>query len=229
MYGWIYDKIYSFKNYAQESQTLTNAILGHNPQAHTLLDIACGTGKHLEHLKLQFACTGLDLDAAQLEQAKKRNPEVNFYQANMTQLDLGLRFDAITCLFSAIGFVDGVETLNRTVSAMAQHLEPGGVVLIEPWFNPGVWVNQRPHATLVDEPDLKIARLNTSRQEGMYSVLDFHYLVATPKGVESFREELRLYLFTEQEYSRAFEQAGLEVQFDSEGLMGRGLYVGKKS
>lgn len=226
--GWLYDKIYGFKDYATQSSTLIGLIQQLNPQAKTLLDVACGTGKHLEHFKQHFTCTGLDLDPEQLSMAQARNPEIRFHQGDMTQFDLGQRFDAITCLFSAIGYVEGIQALNQALSSMAAQLNHGGVLLLEPWFNPGVWINGRPHATIVDEPELKIARLNTSRQEGPYSILDFHYLVATPQGVEYFSETLRLYLFTQAEYLEAFQQAGLEVEFEAQGLMGRGLYTGRK-
>ena len=35
-------------------------------------------------------------------------------------------------------------------------------------------------------------------------------------------------LWTHEEHLEAFRDAGLEVSFDSEGLMGRGLYLGVK-
>ncbi|MER3479976.1 MAG: hypothetical protein C4327_05670 [Meiothermus sp.] len=71
--------------------------------------------------------------------------------------------------------------------------------------------------------------MNVSRQEGRESVLEFHYRIATPQGVESFTEELRLYLFTPEEYLGAFQAAGLEVEHDPQGLIGRGLYIGKRA
>ncbi len=80
----------------------------------------------------------------------------------------------------------------------------------------------------MDEPELKVARMNVSRQEGRESVLEFHYLLARPQGVEYFTEELRLFLFTHEEYINAFQQASLSVDFDPQGLTGRGLYVGVK-
>ena len=58
------------------------------------------------------------------------------------------------------------------------------------------------------------------------SVLDFHYLVATPEGVEHFEEPHELGLFTHDEYLNAVRRAGLQEKYYSEGLMGRGIYVG---
>ncbi|PZA08105.1 MULTISPECIES: class I SAM-dependent methyltransferase [unclassified Meiothermus] len=228
-YGWLYDRIYSYKDYRAEAGAVHALIQRVNPGAKSLLEVACGTGKHLEHLKAHYQAVGLDLETEQLEEARRRNPEVPFYQGDMRTFDLGRTFDAVTCLFSAIGYAGGVEGLEAAVCTMARHLNPGGVLLLEPWLLPEVWQNNRPHALFVDEPDLKVARMNVSRQEGRESVLEFHYLIATPQGVESFTEELRLFLFTQEEYLEAFRRAGLEVEHDPQGLTGRGLYVGKKA
>lgn len=227
-YGWLYDKIYSFKDYRAEAEAVHARIQQAHPEAKNLLEVACGTGKHLEHLKAHYQAVGLDLDAKQLEEARQRNPEIAFHQGDMRSFDLGCPFDAVTCLFSSIGYAGSVEGLNQAIASMARHLNPGGVLLVEPWFSPGVWQNNRPHALFIDEPDLKVARMNASRQEGRESVLEFHYLIATPQGVEYFTEELRLFLFTPEEYLKAFRGAGLEVEHDPQGLTGRGLYVGKK-
>lgn len=45
--------------------------------------------------------------------------------------------------------------------------------------------------------------------------------------VEHCSERIELGLFTRDEMTWAFEFSGMEVRYDSEGLMGRGLYVGK--
>lgn len=58
------------------------------------------------------------------------------------------------------------------------------------------------------------------------SILDFHYLVGTPQGVEHFTELHQLRLFTHADYQEAFREAGLSVVFDDHGLTGRGVYIG---
>jgi hypothetical protein len=57
------------------------------------------------------------------------------------------------------------------------------------------------------------------------SVLDFHYLVATPEGVDHFTERHELGLFTHEQYVAAFAAAGLNAEHDAKGLTGRGLYL----
>src|SRR5207244_775136 len=109
----------------------------------------------------------------------------------------------------------------------ARHLAPGGVLLVEPWLTPETYHPGMPHARFVDLPDLKLARMNVSRVRGRLSPLDFAYLVATPRGIERFRERHVLALFTDAEYRDAFRRAGLAVDLQEFG--DRGLYVGSRA
>jgi ubiquinone/menaquinone biosynthesis C-methylase UbiE len=225
-----YDEIYSFKNYAAESEKLRTIIERHPARSspRSLLDVACGTGMHLSHLSKHYRCEGLDLDAKLLAIARERCPGVAFHTGDMTGFHLGRTFDVITCLFSAIGYARTVEQLDDAAAAMTRHLAPGGIMIVEPWLSPEVWKTGVIHSLVVDKPDLKIARFNTALKFGRTSVVDFHYLLGKAEGVEYFTERHELGLFTHDEYLDSFLRVGLEVSHDPEGLMGRGLYIGVK-
>jgi SAM-dependent methyltransferase len=222
----IYDAVYSWKDYADESARVHELVQARKPGAATLLDVACGTGAHLAELRLWYRCEGLDLDPELLAVARERLPDVPLHEGDMRDFDLGRRFDAVTCLFSSIGYLMTVEALETAVAAMARHLEPGGVLVVEPWLSPEAVTTPHVGAVFVDEPELKIARVNNIEVDGRRSSFDFHYLVGTPQGVEHFVERHELALFTREEHLAAFRAAGLQVEHDEEGLMGRGLYIG---
>jgi SAM-dependent methyltransferase len=224
-----YDAIYSFKDYEAESRQLQALIEERSPGAATLLDVACGTGKHLEQLRTWYEVSGLDLDPQLLEIARERLGDVEVHEGDMTSFSLGRTFDVVTCLFSSIGYVGTVERLDAAVAAMAAHLNPGGVLIVEPWLTPEVWVADRPHLLSVDEADLKIARMTISGREGRLAIMNFEYLIGTPAGIEAFSERHAAALFTEDEYRQAFAAAGLSVEHDPEGLIGRGLYVAQRT
>jgi SAM-dependent methyltransferase len=225
-----YDKIYSFKDYEAEIQSLL-ALLRENThiEGGLLLDVACGTGCHIEYLKKHFEVEGLDISEDLLKMAHQRNPEVAFHRGDMTGFHLRRQFDVVTCLFSSIGYVKTADGLARAMGCMASHLKPGGVLVIEPWFTPGAWEPGTVHALLVDEDELKIARVNTSFVDGRLSYFDLHYLIGTPEGTEHFVERHELGLFTVEEMTATLEAAELEVTYDPEGPAGRGVYVGVRA
>jgi ubiquinone/menaquinone biosynthesis C-methylase UbiE len=224
-----YDAIYSWKDYPTEAEQIHALIQQYRQSGGmSLLDTACGTGAHARHLRQHYTVTGFDLDPDLLGIARQTCPEGTFHEADMCDFDLGRQFDAITCLFSAIGYVKTPDGLNRTLACFARHTRPGGVVIVEPWFGPGDMTPDTVHARFVDEPDLKISRINITRVEGTISSFTFHYLVGTSESVEYFTEFHEMGLFTDDQYRAAFRTAGLTVHHDPQGLMGRGLYIGVK-
>lgn len=227
----IYDAIYlnMGKDYTAEAVKIHSIVQQYKRiSGNLLLDVACGTGIHIGSLREYYQVEGLDLDEKMLAEARKKFPDVPLHHGDMVDFDLGREFDIVTCLFSSIGYVKTTQRLNQAVSSMARHVKPGGVLLVEPWFSPDVWNTGKVHATFVNQPDLKIARMNISERKDNLSFFNFHYLVATPEGIEHFTELHELGLFTDNEYLEAFHAAGLTVSHDPIGLDGRGLYIGVK-
>jgi SAM-dependent methyltransferase len=221
----IYDAIYaSIRDYPREAAELDRLIQERRPGALTLLDVACGTGAHLEHLT-GYEVEGLDLDPEMLAVARERLPNVPFHEGDMASFDLGKRFDAVVCMFSSIGYVRTEERLRSAIGSMGRQLEPGGVLVVEPWLSPEDWLDRHVGAVFVDDPELKIARMNVGEREGNVSMFVFEYLVGTPDGIDRFSERHELGLFTVEQYLEAFRAAGLEADHDPEGPMGRGLYI----
>jgi SAM-dependent methyltransferase len=143
----------------------------------------------------------------------------------MLDLDLGSRFDVVTCLFSGIGYMPDVASLERSVARMAAHLNPGGLLIVEPWIEPDDFADGHLAALLADQPDFKLARLSRSHREGRVSRLDFLYALVTAEGARTWESSESLTLFERAETIGAFEKAGLAVEHDPTGLMGRGLYI----
>jgi SAM-dependent methyltransferase len=230
----IYDVTYAHMDYAEHAAAIEQAIRERCPSARSFLDVACGTGKHLEILRNRFEhVEGLDVDPAMLAVARERLPDVVLHQADMVGFDLGRRFDAVTCLFSSIGYVQTLDALRAAVATMAAHLEPGGVLVVEPWLWPSMV--EEPHRIRVqvtETPDLVVARTSrwlnadTALSEGI-SRMEFAYLVTEPDGSEMLTEWHDMGLFTPEQYVAAFEAAGLDAAFDRAGTrLARGLAIG---
>ena len=226
-----YDDIYSDmgKNYAEEADKIHDWIQKCKHTAgDTLLDVACGTGTHVGFLSKYYKVEGIDLNSEMLKVARKKHPNIRFRQGDMRNFDLGRQFDVLTCLFSAIGYMKTKADLRKAIKTMARHLLPGGVLLVEPWFSEEEWNVGRVSVNFVDKSELKIIRMNRAGKRGKISLLEFQYLIGTSNGIQHIVEHHEFGLFSHEEYMEAFTRAGLHVNYDSEGIFGRGLYIGTK-
>jgi ubiquinone/menaquinone biosynthesis C-methylase UbiE len=227
-----YDLIYSWKNYKKEVNKIEKLIKEYKKSdGNKLLDVACGTGKHLEYFKENFSCTGIDLNEEMLRIAKNNISDVDFKSADLINFDLNDKFDVITCLFSSIGYVRTYEKLEKTIMNFKNHLKSGGVVIIEPWFTKSGYMVGLPSMTTYDGEDIKIARLNTTALDRDLSVMEMHYLIVEKnKDVKYFVDKHEVGLFETDKFLEIMNNAGFKAEFSKDGLMkGRGLYIGIKS
>lgn len=223
----VYDLLYSqMLDYEANAARLHALVQERTNGAATLLEVACGTGAYLEPFSRNYRVTGVDLSPAMLERARRRLPATELVQADMEDFDLGRTFDVVVCLFSSIAYVRTPAGLRNTIAGFARHLAPDGLVVLEPWFPPDQWEDGYVGAMSARNDDMAVGRVTTSRREGRLVTMTFAFSVARPGGaVESFVEEHATGQFTVDEHLEAFAAAGLVVEHDPEGLMGRGLYL----
>lgn len=224
----IYDAIYHFKDYPKDADYLLAVMQEHHPAAKSLLETACGTGRFLQILQEQYQVQGMDLSAQMLQEATKRVPKVPLYQADMVDFSLTDGFDIVCCLFRSIAFVKTVNNFFAAVQSMASHLNPGGILVIEPFFSPETFWSDTITLNEYKSEALKIAWMYTSKKVQGHARLDNQYLVGTPHGVDHFTEVHEMGLFSELDYKQAFSAAGLQLDHDPVGPSGVGLYIGKK-
>ena len=225
----VYDLLYEAagKDYAAEAGDLHRLIQSFRPGAATLLDVACGTGAHLARMRRWYEVAGADIEPAMVAEARRRNPGVEVAETDMRALALGRRFDAVTCLFSSVAYGDA---LDAAVAALAAHLAPGGVLVLDGWIRPGDWLDEMPpHALSARSPDgaLAACRVGHSTRDGRHTHLDLQYLIGrTGRPTVHVVEHHELTLFTDEEYRAAFTRAGLTVEIVPGPFVERGRYAG---
>ena len=222
-----YDAIYSFKDYEAEAAQIAARLNNLRPGARRVLDVACGTGEHARWLSVahRFEVDGLDLDPQLLRVARSKHPAGRFFEADMSAFDLDTRYDAILCLFSSIGYLVTLDRITRALACFRRHLEPGGIMMVEPWFGPGVLDTERTYRTSGSYQGRAVTRLSHNEVVDRLSRLHFDYEIETADGVKRVSEVHELGLFTVEEMQRAFEAAGLNPAYDPIGLSGRGLWT----
>jgi ubiquinone/menaquinone biosynthesis C-methylase UbiE len=226
----VYDQVYAWKDYVREARRVRALARRYGPRpAHSLLDVACGTGAHLKHLARWYHVTGLDVSAAMLRVARQRLPRVRFIKGAMQSFRLSDRFDVITCLFSSIGYVRSEVDLRLTVANFARHLRPGGVAIVEPWLTPSEYRKGSIHLETYGTKARPIARMNTAGLRGGRSIMDMYYLVGQDGQVRPWVERHDMGLFDVRTMLRAFRSAGLKARrVPSRFSTHRGLYVATK-
>jgi SAM-dependent methyltransferase len=224
-----YDALYRFKDYASEARRLMS-ILGSRARICSMLDVACGTHEHGKALATEFEVDGLDINASFLEMAREKNPRGRYTVGDMRDFALGKRYDAVVCLHSSIGYLKGVEELDRAVFSMVSHLSDHGVLAIEPWFLPETFEPGKASVTLGDCGATKVVRSSyRSRLGPRESRVQFVFTVCGPSGIDCFEELHDLQLFTRDEIFGAMRSHGLAVEHDATWSKGRGLFIGSRT
>ncbi|MEV7970317.1 class I SAM-dependent methyltransferase [Sphaerisporangium sp. NPDC088356] len=224
----LFDLVYTArgKDYAAESKAVERHIRAHKPGARSLLDVGCGTGEHLRSLKDVFPdVEGLDITPAMREQAASKLPHVPIHAGDMSDFALNRTFDAVTCLHSAIAFLP-LSRLKAAVACMAGHLNPGGVLIVEPWYSPERATDRTVVGDIVHRDDGRtIARVSHGVLRDGRHHLETHFIVADADGIRHTADVQVMGVYRREEYQAAFAAAGCDAEYFEDGLAGRGLFV----
>jgi SAM-dependent methyltransferase len=223
----VYDQVYAArKDHAAEAAEVLDLIRKLHPDARSLLDVACGTGAHLRHFAAALPAEGLELSADMVAAARRRHPELRLHTGDMRDFRLGRTYSAVTCMFSSIGHLATGAELDATLQRFAAHLEPGGVVVIEPWYFPETFLDGYVGSHTSTAGGRTVARVSHSRRSGDRTLIEVHYVVAEAAGIRHFVDRHEITLFTREQYETAFRRAGLTVDYLPGGPSGRGLFAG---
>jgi SAM-dependent methyltransferase len=226
-----YDLIYStMKGYRAEAAQISALLRRLNPRCRTVLDVACGTGEHAKLLAaLGFEVDGLDLDPDFVRIAAQKHAAGRFFAADMRDFHVPHRYDAVICLFSSIGYLEKLGRVTQALRCFREHLADGGVIVVEPWFAPGVLDPGRMSQTTAEADGVRVTRRSRIELEGGLSRIRFEYDITDASGTRHVTEVHELGLFTRDEMLAAFREAQLTVDYDPKGLTDRGLYVARVS
>ena len=225
----MYDLLYEAagKNYELEADELHALIQSRRPHAASLLDVACGTGAHLLHLRRHYDVAGVDFEPAMLEEARKRLPDVPLTEGDMRSFELDRTFDVVTCLFSAIAYMRSTAELDQALETLRRHLSPGGILVVDGWVRRQSWRDPGTVQAFSGAKDgLVAARVARSRRDGNRTTLELHHLVGSNHGVEHLVERHDMTLFSDDEYRESLERAGLTVEVVASPHPDRDRYIG---
>jgi 2-polyprenyl-3-methyl-5-hydroxy-6-metoxy-1,4-benzoquinol methylase len=134
-------QVHEFAHYRDYAEDLTRREVAFLVEAlslqgtETILDLACGGGRHsLELARQGLTVVGLDAAGPVLAHARARAAEeglsVTFVQGDMRALEYEGRFDVVLVMNSSIGFFDDA-TNAAVLAGCARALAPGGRLLLQ--------------------------------------------------------------------------------------------------
>src|SRR3989338_3994974 len=225
-----YDLVYSWKDYKKEAISVRKLISKYKKSdGNELLDVGCGTGRHMKYLKKYFSCIGIDKNKEMLNIAKKKVRRVIFKQADMANFTLNKKFDAIICLFSSIAYLKTYQNLEKALKHFYKHLKRGGVMIIEGFIAKSDFKPNHLYMNVYDGKKLKIARIGASKIKNGLMLAEMYYLIGEKGKINCFLETHELGLFNVNKVLKIIKKFGLRTAFIKRGLMkDRGLFIGIK-
>ena len=157
IYSNYYDLLNSKKNYLNEVNYIDKLIRSYDRQAKSILDLGCGTAKHLNYLhKKKYKLHGVDISKHMIEIAKKRlkNKDICLTVSDVTKLKLNAKFDVVTSLFHVMSYQDTNNKVLNFFDSAYNHLNDNGIFIFDFWYGPGV---------LTDLPTVRIKRMENSK------------------------------------------------------------------
>lgn len=183
-----YDALYAELDTAGDIQFMLRRFAQYAMPVGTMLDLGCGTGRHVLELHRQgVVAHGVDVSQAMLQQAAanaqaERLPGAlpEFSHGDVRSVRLGRQFDAVASLFHVASYMQNHDDLIGLLETARAHLPVGGGFLFDVWHGPAVRMTAAaPRIKRVQQGARRFLRLSESSVEphaGLVHV-DFTLLV----------------------------------------------------
>lgn len=128
-----YDRFCQDIDYPEQAAFAARVFAAFNDTSEKrLLDLACGTGQHLQALADHgFVPTGLDNSPAMLAQALQRCADAQWIRADFSELNAPACFDFITCFLYSLHYAFPQQAYRIALSRAFDALAVGGVMLFD--------------------------------------------------------------------------------------------------
>lgn len=213
VYAAFYDLLYKDKNYKGEAEYIDQLItrfLNQERNRTSVLDLACGTGKHLLQLAKQGygQLSGSDISSAMIkiavENAQKESKDITFHNYSFQECNkINDRFDVILSMFSAVNYLTTYADQSKTLRNISGLLNPGGLFIFDYWNGCAVTEMYSPVKVLrKSEGSAEILRVSQTELDliEQAAVVEFtcHYF-EQDRRVANFEEthHLHYYYFSE--------------------------------
>lgn len=225
-YARFYDLLYKDKNYPQEAAYIDQLIRKHHrnePSGLSLLDLACGTGKHLFELSsLGYGnLSGSDIASAMVDVAKEESKKlkiknIHFYNYSFQNSDqIRSEFDVIISMFSAINYLTSLSDQLKTLKNIHGLLKTNGLFIFDYWNGNAVVRDYSPVKFLKKKSgNEEIMRISTTEIDTIAQAVSVRFNCLYREGnkvLNEFEETHSLHYYHFSEMYNLLELSGFEV------------------
>lgn len=123
-------------DYYSWSNFIMDIVNTHNVKKDAYLDLACGTGNITKLISKHFKITwAVDLSSDMLAEAESKlrysGVKGNFIRQNISKLELGKKFNFITCCLDSINYLTSMEDVKSCFNRVYDHLEEEGIFIFD--------------------------------------------------------------------------------------------------
>lgn len=164
-YAQFYDLLYKDKPYYKETLFIDSLIQKYQPvyKKSSILDLACGTGKHLTELsKLGYGnLYGSDISTSMVDVANTNNvinnTNIKFYNYSFQECNnINSKFDVVISMFSAVNYITSIEDQLLSFKNIRSLLKEDAIFIFDFWNG---------NAVVRDYSPLKVLRKENEQQK----------------------------------------------------------------
>jgi SAM-dependent methyltransferase len=189
-----------------------------NTQLESILDLGCGSGRHLERFDPQIQKAGIDRSPGMLSEAReKKMQNADFVESDICSARLDRTFGLVYSLFHVLSYQVTDSALVDFFSSIAHHLHDDGVGVVDFWHR-APWDHDPPVTRLTrrTSANLDVVRISRPSFSLVTGYVDIEMTVFVSgndaaSGYQMFEEKHTMRSYTLSELSYAATLGGLDV------------------
>lgn len=204
-----YDLLYNNRD-SKEAVSFIDKLLEYlrPPVDATMLDVACGTGRHARYLAERgYTVTGIDLSIRSINIAKKlENERLSFFQHDMRLPYRVNYFDLVFNFFTSFGYFETSRENDNALRTLKNALKPGGRLVLD-YLNSTYVAAHLVHEEVKEIEDV-VFDIRREMENGKF-LKEINILDRSRMQRTSFTESVCA--FTRQDFEDMFARQGLQI------------------
>jgi SAM-dependent methyltransferase len=211
-----YDRWHVTKDYGSEVDQLIELFVKEG-QVSSVLDLGCGTGRHVELLAdAGYEVVGVDRSEQMVRHARERvSARAEVVHSDIVDLALDRTFDAAIMMFSVLGYLVTDEALQAALESVHRHLRPDGLFLFDILDGSAV-LRREPRGgfTRIPDGDAELVRVvlgSVADEEGLFRQDIQMWHLAGGRVVDHVKENHEIRYFLPRELELLLQRGGFEL------------------